>query len=54
MLALAQQHPASEQVIQDKAGRLLDEMELTPADTTGRSLDEVVNEVLARIEQNRK
>ena len=54
LLALAQRHPASEQVIREKAGRLLDEMELTPVDTTGRSLDEVVNEILARIEQNRK
>jgi predicted ATPase len=54
LLALAQQHPASEQVIREKAGRLLDELELVPPDTTDRSLNEVVTEVLASIEQNQR
>lgn len=54
LLALAQQHPASEQATREKAGRLMDEMELTPPDMTDRSLGEVVTEVLARIEQNQR
>jgi predicted ATPase/Tfp pilus assembly protein PilF len=54
LLTLTQHHPASEQVVQDKAGRLLDEMELVPPETTDRSLDEVVAEALTRIEQNQR
>ena len=49
LLGLARQHPASEQAIQEKAGRLLDEMELVPPDSVSQSLDVVVAKILADI-----
>ena len=49
LLGLARQHPASEQAIQEKAGRLLDEMGLVPPDSVPGSLDVVVAEILAEI-----
>ena len=49
LLGLAHQHPASEQAIQEKAGRLLDEMGLVPPDSVPGSLDVVVAEILAEI-----
>jgi predicted ATPase/Tfp pilus assembly protein PilF len=49
LLGLARQHPASEQAIQEKAERLLDEMGLVPPDSVPGSLDVVVAEILADI-----
>jgi tetratricopeptide (TPR) repeat protein len=49
LLGLARQHPASEQAIQEKARRLLDEMGLVPPDSVPGPLDVVVAEILADI-----
>ena len=49
LLGLACDHPASEQAIQERAERLLDEMDLTLPDNAPESLDVVVAEVLTKI-----
>jgi predicted ATPase len=49
LLGLARQHPASEQAIQERAERLLDEMGLIPPDSAPSPLDVVVAEMLAEI-----
>ncbi len=49
LLGLVCQHPASEQVIQERAERLWDEMALVPPDSVPRPLDVVVAEILAEI-----
>jgi predicted ATPase/DNA-binding SARP family transcriptional activator/Tfp pilus assembly protein PilF len=49
LLELARRHPASEQMDQEKATRLLDEMGLDPPDDVPESLEAVVAEVLAEI-----
>jgi hypothetical protein len=49
LLGLAVHHPASHRETQEKAERLLDEMELTLQDGAPRSSDVVVAEVLEEI-----
>ncbi len=49
LLALASSHPACEQAIQDKARRMLDEMNLAPPDSVPESLDVVAAETLAAL-----
>jgi predicted ATPase/DNA-binding SARP family transcriptional activator len=49
LLNLARRHPASEQAIQEKAARLLDEMALVSPDSAPSPLDLVVAEILAEI-----
>ncbi len=49
LLTLASHHPASEQAVQDKAKRLMDEMGLVPPDSVPESLDAVAADVLAEI-----
>jgi predicted ATPase/DNA-binding SARP family transcriptional activator/Tfp pilus assembly protein PilF len=49
LLALARQHPASEQTTQEKASQLLDELGLVLPDGEPRPLDEVIEETLASI-----
>ncbi|MDY7078735.1 MAG: tetratricopeptide repeat protein [Chloroflexota bacterium] len=49
LLDLARRHPACEQMDQDKAGRLLDEMGFIQPDSAPRPLDTVVVEILAEI-----
>ena len=52
LLSLARRHPASEQAIQEKAQRLLDEMGVTASGEVAESLDTVVAESLARISRS--
>jgi predicted ATPase/Tfp pilus assembly protein PilF len=49
---LARRHPACEQIDQEKAGRLFDEMGLTPPAGAFRPLDQVTAEILAAISPN--
>lgn len=49
LLELAHRHPASEQAVQERAGRLLDEMGLAPPDDVPGPLEKVVAEILAEI-----
>jgi len=51
LLGLAQQHPASERLIQEEATRLLDALGLTPAGSIDRSLESIVAEILAQAGQ---
>jgi predicted ATPase/DNA-binding SARP family transcriptional activator/tetratricopeptide (TPR) repeat protein len=46
LLDLVRRHPASESDIQDKAGRLLDELGLAPPSSTPGGLDEAIKEIL--------
>ncbi|MEJ5311806.1 MAG: tetratricopeptide repeat protein [Anaerolineae bacterium] len=46
LLDLVRRHPASESDIQEKAGRLLDELGLTPPQSVPGELDEVIQEIL--------
>lgn len=50
LLALASNHPACEQAIQDKARRLMDEMELAPPDSVPESLDAAAAEALESLD----
>ena len=49
LLALMSRHPASERNTRERAGRLLDELGLTPPDAPPESLETVVAEVLAEL-----
>jgi len=49
LLKLASIHPASEQAVQDKAKRLMEEMGLVPPDSAPEPLATVAAEVLAEI-----
>ncbi len=48
LLDLVRRHPASESDIQEKAGRLLDELGLDPPQSASGELDEVIQEILTR------